>query len=67
MNVNVLIATNAMAVMPRVKRGIQYAAARRIESRDRGLLDRPVKPGEDTLLFLTGFANHGAPRRPTHG
>ncbi|MFK4490991.1 hypothetical protein ABIA45_006069 [Bradyrhizobium sp. USDA 336] len=34
--------------MPRLDRGIQYAAARRLNPNRLGVLDRPVKPGDDT-------------------
>jgi len=33
--------------MPRLDRGIQYAAARPLDHNRRGVLDRPVKPGDD--------------------
>jgi hypothetical protein len=36
------------AVMPRLDRGIQYAAASRFNHSRLGVLDRPVKPGDDT-------------------
>jgi hypothetical protein len=36
------------AVMPRLDRGIQYAAAPRLNHNRLGILDRPVKPGDDT-------------------
>src|SRR5947209_16630657 len=36
------------AVMPRLDRGIQYAAASPLNHRRLGVLDRPVKPGDDT-------------------
>jgi len=35
------------AVMPRLDRGIQYAAASRLNQHRLGVLDRPVKPGDD--------------------
>jgi hypothetical protein len=35
------------AVMPRFKRGIQYAAASRVGTTASGILDRPVKPDDD--------------------
>ncbi|UUO61259.1 hypothetical protein DCM80_20060 [Bradyrhizobium sp. WBOS08] len=35
-------------VMPRLDRGIQYAAASWINHERRGVLDRPVKPGDDS-------------------
>ncbi|MDD1520637.1 hypothetical protein DAA51_14640 [Bradyrhizobium sp. WBAH10] len=35
-----------VAVIP-AKAGIQYAAAVRLEPRSRGVLDRPVEPGDD--------------------
>jgi hypothetical protein len=38
------------AVIP-AKAGIQYAAAARPESRSCGVLDRPVKPGDDSGVF----------------
>ena len=34
--------------MPRLDRGIQYAAADRFNHFSLGVLDRPVKPGDDT-------------------
>jgi len=34
--------------MPRLDRGIQYAAASRPCHNRRGVLDRPVKPGDDS-------------------
>jgi hypothetical protein len=34
--------------MPRLDRGIQYAAAYRINHCRHGVLDRPVKPGDDS-------------------
>ena len=34
--------------MPRLDRGIQYTAASRSDHRRLGVLDRPVKPGDDT-------------------
>ncbi len=34
--------------MPRLDRGIQYAAARPLNHSRLGVLDRPVKPGDDT-------------------
>lgn len=37
----------SVAVMPRFKRGIQYAAAFGSSTNVSGLLDRPVKPGDD--------------------
>ena len=33
--------------MPRLDRGIQYAAASPLNHRRLGVLDRPVKPGDD--------------------
>ncbi|MEY9880766.1 hypothetical protein [Bradyrhizobium sp. USDA 329] len=36
------------AVMPRLDRGIQYAAASPLNHSRLGVLDRPVKPGDDT-------------------
>ncbi|QOZ47311.1 hypothetical protein XH89_30370 [Bradyrhizobium sp. CCBAU 53340] len=38
------------AVMPRLDRGIQYAAASRFDHERLGVLDRPVKPGDDTCV-----------------
>ncbi|MHC2624097.1 hypothetical protein ACVIW2_006129 [Bradyrhizobium huanghuaihaiense] len=34
--------------MPRLDRGIQYAAASRFRHDRLGVLDRPVKPGDDS-------------------
>jgi hypothetical protein len=34
-------------VMPRFKRGIQYAVTSRMNANVSGILDRPVKPGDD--------------------
>jgi len=34
--------------MPRLDRGIQYAAACPLNHNGLGVLDRPVKPGDDT-------------------
>jgi len=36
------------AVMPRLERGIQYSRGLSIQTRASGILDRPVKPGDDT-------------------
>jgi hypothetical protein len=36
------------AVMPRLDRGIQHAAASPLNHSRLGVLDRPVKPGDDT-------------------
>ncbi|MET4042418.1 hypothetical protein ABIC03_004126 [Bradyrhizobium sp. RT6a] len=36
------------AVMPRLDRGIQYAAASPYHTAVSGMLDRPVKPGDDS-------------------
>ncbi|PJG55688.1 hypothetical protein CVM73_09075 [Bradyrhizobium forestalis] len=36
------------AVMPRLDRVIQYAAAHRFNHYRLGVLDRPVKPGDDS-------------------
>jgi hypothetical protein len=35
--------------MPRLDRGIQYAAAGRFITAVSGILDRPVKPGDDSV------------------
>jgi len=43
------VASNS-AVMPRLDRGIQYAAAYRLNHGRLGVLDRPVKPGDDSSL-----------------
>jgi len=34
--------------MPRLDQGIQYAAASRLNHNRLGVLDRPVKPGDDS-------------------
>ncbi|PSO30897.1 hypothetical protein C7G41_19040 [Bradyrhizobium sp. MOS002] len=38
------------------KRGIQYAAAHRFNHCCHGVLDRPVKPGDDTVVVATAHA-----------
>ena len=43
------------AVMPRLDRGIQYAAASRLNHSRLGVLDRPVKPGDDTERVGAAF------------
>ncbi|MEY9125197.1 hypothetical protein ABIA03_002458 [Bradyrhizobium yuanmingense] len=48
MSPNVGVGAKQSAVMPRLDRGIQYAAARPLWPRRLGVLDRPVKPGDDT-------------------
>ncbi|MGY4326081.1 hypothetical protein ACVWWG_000495 [Bradyrhizobium sp. LB7.2] len=47
MAVGRLVAPNS-AVMPRLDRGIQYAAASRYPTAISGILDRPVKPDDDS-------------------
>ncbi|MHB0772053.1 hypothetical protein [Bradyrhizobium sp. 5.13L] len=42
-------ATMHSTVMPRLDRGIQYAAASPLHHNRLGVLDRPVKPGDDTV------------------
>ncbi len=42
-------ATTHSAVMPRLDRGIQYGAASPLDHNRLGVLDRPVKPGDDTV------------------
>ena len=37
-----------IGVMPRLDRGIQYAAACPLNHNGLGVLDRPVKPGDDS-------------------
>jgi hypothetical protein len=39
--------SRSLIVMPRFKRGIQYAVLSRIGRTVSGILDRPVKPGDD--------------------
>jgi hypothetical protein len=41
--------TNA-AVIARLDRATQYSRDRRVKPRSRGVLDRPVKPGDDSLV-----------------
>jgi hypothetical protein len=38
------------AVIARLDRATQYSRDRRVEPRSRGVLDRPVKPGDDSLV-----------------
>jgi len=46
--------------MPRLDRGIQYAAADVVRARSptqaSGILDRPVKPGDDTFGAVRALA-----------
>jgi hypothetical protein len=42
-------ATTFFTVMPRLDRGIQYTAAHPLNHSRLGVLDRPVKPGDDTV------------------
>ncbi|MGY3079047.1 hypothetical protein ACVWZZ_005455 [Bradyrhizobium sp. LM6.10] len=42
--------------MPRLDRGIQYAAAYRLDHTRLGVLDRPVKPGVDQLRKMTNYS-----------
>ncbi|APO48721.1 hypothetical protein DXU04_06970 [Bradyrhizobium diazoefficiens] len=44
--------------MPRLDRGIQYTAASRLIHNRLGVLDRPVKPGDDS----SGGGGRAAPR-----
>ncbi|WP_448029115.1 hypothetical protein [Bradyrhizobium liaoningense] len=49
MSPNAAVAAKHSAVMPRLDRGIQYAAASPLDHNRLGVLDRPVKPGDDTV------------------
>jgi len=46
--------------MPRLDRGIQYAAADVVKASSptqaSGILDRPVEPGDDTFRMAPAFA-----------
>ena len=44
-----MVGATFSAVMPRLDRGIQYAAACPLNHNRLGVLDRPVKPGDDTV------------------
>ncbi|ULK95114.1 hypothetical protein [Bradyrhizobium sp. I71] len=50
-------ATTHSAVMPRLDRGIQYGAASPLDHNRLGVLDRPVKPGDDTVGVGTPSPN----------
>jgi hypothetical protein len=58
--------TNA-AVIARLDRATQYSRDRRVKPRSRGVLDRPVKPGDDNLVVAGVLPNPsfflGAKRR----
>ncbi|QAU42066.1 hypothetical protein XH86_33610 [Bradyrhizobium guangdongense] len=42
--------------MPRLDRGIQYSAAEvGADNCRRGVLGRPVKPGDDTVIAVTSY------------
>ena len=41
---------HSLIVMPRFMRGIQYAVMSRNRNELSGILDRPVKPGDDTRV-----------------
>ena len=42
-------------VIARLDRATQYSRDGRVQSRSRGLLDRPVKPGDDSLVVAGGL------------
>jgi len=42
--------SHSAAVMPRFKRGIQYAVTSRMATNRLWNLDRPVKPGDDAVV-----------------
>jgi len=41
--------------MPRLDRGIQYAAAHRFTHDRFGVLDRPIKSGDDSVVVATAL------------
>jgi hypothetical protein len=43
------------AVIARRDRATQYSRDGRVEPRSRGVLDRPVKPGDDSLVVAGGL------------
>lgn len=51
--------------MPRLERGIQYAAAYPLNSDASGILDRPVKPGDDTVFGEKQFPHFAFRKSPT--
>ena len=44
--------------MPRLDRGIQHAAACLFNHARLGVLDRPVKPGDDSECDACGYSRH---------
>ncbi|MDO9293148.1 MAG: hypothetical protein Q7U09_16320, partial [Hydrogenophaga sp.] len=42
-------------VIARLDRATQYSRDGRVQPRGRGVLDRPVKPGDDSLLVADGL------------
>ncbi|MFH1345603.1 MAG: hypothetical protein ABIL01_31020 [Pseudomonadota bacterium] len=52
-----MIAANAV-VIARLDRATQYSRDGRVQLRSRGVLDRPVKPGDDTLVGVGISASH---------
>ena len=52
-------------VMPRFKRGIQYAVMSRVSATVSGILDRPVKPGDDAGASCLKFKSEANQRALT--
>jgi hypothetical protein len=46
--VGIGVSPSPFSVMPRLDRGIQYAEASRLNHNRCGVLDRPIKSGDDT-------------------
>jgi hypothetical protein len=46
------------AVIARLDRATQYSSDACVHPRSRGVLDRPVKPGDDSLVVAGGAPNH---------
>jgi hypothetical protein len=47
-------APHSPAVIARLDRATQYSREGRVQPRSRGVLDRPVKPGDDSLVVASG-------------
>jgi hypothetical protein len=43
------------AVIARLDRATQYSRGGRVQPRSRGVLDRPVKPGDDRLVVASAM------------
>ncbi len=47
-------------VIARLDRATQYSRDACVQPRSRSVLDRPVKPGDDSLVLVDAWGNHHA-------